>query len=355
MELSNLKYLENGWVLSGEIVSEQTIDVSTVHIKIYDALEHYEPDFDRIYTYNLDYQKPFIEVIGNTQDAYYRGSGNDHLAYYGFQYSIVDKKILFKIAARGLSSNNLSGYYDKVKETNSNKVGFNIAIMSVSFNDEKEETFKLFLSPKFKSSKPFRYYDQDTYDKQLNNSATITCSLCNGTGELYDDITCPACGGNAYVFDRIDFNYGSQTPINVLYVNNHNKDCSATYTRKWNAEHNKYEFVSETSEECWKTPKYGVIVSAYFPSYVCDKGLDGELLPTISSTLTNDLNNNNNLAYEQIAEVSATITAVKSTYNGSIEELYKVYLYKQDIEITNDTAQKIRNNVVRFGVKTNND
>lgn len=350
MELSNLKYLENGWVLSGEIVSEQTIEVSTVHIKIYDALEHYEPDFDRIYTYNLDYQKPFIEVIGNTRVAYY-GNGNDHLAHYGFQYSIVNKKILFKIAARGHSSKYPDGYYDKVKETNSNRVGFNIAIMSVSFNDENEQTFKLFISPKFKSSKPFRYYDQDTYDKQLNNSATITCPICNGTGKLYDDIDCLACGGNAYVFDRIDFNYGSQTPINGLHVNNHNKDCSATYTRKWNAEHNRYEFTSETNTDCWKTPKYGVIVSAYFPTYV--NGLVDELLPTISSTLTNDLNNNNKLNCEPIVEVSETITAIQSLYNGNITEPYTVYLYKQDIEITDDTEQKIRNNVVRFGVKTN--
>lgn len=351
ISISNLKYSNNGWVLSGEIISDETIEPNTVHIKIYDALEHYETDFNRQYTYNLDYQNPLIDITGI--DATYYDTSDDQLIRQGFQYLISNKTITFRITARGKSNNNTAGYYDYVDNINSERIGFNIAIMSVSLNNENEETFKLFLSPKLISSKPFRIYDQDYLEDKQLTSAAIPCPICNGSG--FDDFTCPACNDTYYMFDRVDFNYGSDNQINGLYVNNHIKDCSAKYTRKWNDEHKKYEFTYEPNTDCWKTPKYGVLVSAYIPKYICDdKGLDKKLLSSRSSTLTNDLNNNNILQVNELTSFNVSATILSSNNNsGNITEEYTVYLYQQNIEITGDTQQKIRNNVVRFGVKTN--
>lgn len=350
LNLVDLKYSNNGWVLSGKIESETTISPDKIKIKIFDALEHYSPDFNRTVTYNKDKSYPLINITGTNNE--FCTTGDTDLIRYGFIFQVTNNYISFKMSARGGSTLNPDGYYDETTHQNSGQVGFNIAIMSVSVNDEPEQTFNLFLAPKLISSKPFRIYDQDyLVDKQLPLSAEIPCTICNGDGHIADDMVCPACNGSHYLFDRVDFNYDSDNPIYGLYVNNHNKDCSATYKRTWDSTRNTYVFTSETSQDSWRTPKYGVLVSAYIPRYI--EGLDDSLLASISSNLTNDLNNNNKLDYELLTENPVSATMEYIVYNGAITADYSVYIYQQNIEITDDTKQKIRNNVVRFGIKTN--
>lgn len=350
LNLVDIKYSNNGWVLSGKIEAESTISPDTISIKIFDALEHYSQDFNRTSTYNNDKSNPLINITGTNND--YCTTGDTNLVRNGFIFQVSNNYILFKMSARGVSTLNPNGYYDETIHQHSGKVGFNIAIMSVSVNGEPEQTFNLFLAPKLISSKPFRIYDQDYLaDKQLPSSAEIPCTICNGAGYIAEDIVCPACNGSQYLFDRVDFNYDSDNPIYGLYVNNHNKDCSATYKRTWDSTRNTYVFTSETSQDSWRTPKYGILVSAYLPSYI--EGLDDNLLSSISSTLTNDLNNNNKLDYDLLTEYPVSATTAYIVSNGAITADYSVYIYQQNIEITDDTQQKIRNNVVRFGVKTN--
>ena len=295
----------------------------------------------------------------------YNNSDDYSLIQNGFQFWLEDNKLIFRMTARGQSSINPSGYYDELSQSYTYRVGFSMAIVALSLDSTHNISFNAYITPKFKISDFFRFGNQE--DLQIPsaiNGKFKTCPLCSGKGYLVyppesGGIECPACNCSDYWLDRYGYPYYEGYKQDMLYVNNHNCEYSASYNSYYNGEKN---VVSSVTASGTPTPLYGVIASAFIPSYL----IRGETIDVLNPTEYKE--RNFTLDYDKVKLVnddnsdyviftsglsSETFSAVPITYfeyrGESISGEVDVTLMQQKIEITDDTKPIIRKKRVAFG------
>ena len=226
----------------------------------------------------VDYTLPVYSDEYYSNISTYNNSDRKSLIENGFQFWVnEDKKTLeFRMTARGKSSLNPDGYYDKLYNKPSGRVGFNIAICTISLDDTHYTSFNVTLSPKMKTSNIFRLHNQDTTDIQIPTKPPKECPLCGGTGiilkTLEEEVKCPACNSETYNMDRYAYPYYDCACVqDMLYVNNNDSAYSASYSAYWDKRNQKYKLESEYTDlygSTGYTPEYAAITSAIIPSYL---------------------------------------------------------------------------------------
>lgn len=296
----------------------------------------------------------------------YNNSDDYSLIQNGFQFWIEDNKLIFRMTARGQSSINPSGYYDELSQSYTERVGFSMAMVALSLDSTHNISFNAYITPKFKISDFFRFGNKE--DLQIPSAIKgkfKTCPLCSGEGYLVyppesGGIECPACNCSDYWLDRYGYPYYEGYKQDMLYVNNHNCTYSASYNSYYNGEKN---VVSSFTSAGTHTPLYGVIASAFIPSYL----VTGTTIDVLNPSEP-ERERNFTLDYDKVKLVndddsdyviftsglsSETFSAVPITYfeykDACISGEVDVTLMHQKIEITDDTKPIIRKKRVAFG------
>lgn len=292
----------------------------------------------------------------------YNNSDDYSLIQNGFQFWLEDNKLIFRMTARGQSSINPSGYYDELSQSYTERVGFSMAMVALSLDSTHNISFNAYITPKFKISDFFRFGNkEDLQIPSAINDKFKTCPLCSGVGTLVDGlVNCPACNADNYWLDRYGYPYYEGYKQDMLYVNNHNCEYSASYSSYYNGEKN---VVSSVTASGTHTPLYGVIASAFIPSYL----VTGTTIDVLNPSEP-ERERNFTLDYDKVKLVndddsdyviftsglsSETFSAVPITYfeyrGESISDDVDVTLMQQEIEITDDTKPIIRKKRVAFG------
>jgi hypothetical protein len=265
------------------------------------------------------------------------------------------------MTARGRSSIIPRGYFDESSQSYTERVVCSMAMVALSLDSTHNISFNAYITPKFKISDFFRFgNNEDLQIPSAINGKFKTCPLCGGEGTLVDGlVNCPACNADNYWLDRYGYPYYEGYKQDMLYVNNHNCEYTASYSSYYNGEKN---VVSSVTSAGTHTPLYGVIASAFIPSYL----VTGETIDVLNPTEYKE--RNFTLDYDKVKLVndddsdyviftsglsSETFSAVRITYfeyrGESISDVVDVTLMQQEIEITDDTKPIIRKKRVAFG------
>lgn len=237
----------------------------------------------------------------------YNNSDMKSLIENGFQFWISEdkKELNFRLTMRGQSSINKLGYVDKLKtelfkygkytpsedEQNtedlndknvySRRVGFTLAICTISLDATHRICFNITLAPTFKSSDIFRIKNEADYISQIPKLPTKICPVCGDTHyqinySAYEDNNiilkheeeCTSCDAESgYYMDRYAYPYYEAKKFDdMIFLNNHSATYSSTYETYWKK--NKYVTSSTNDYDATRTNLYAAYTSAIIPDYL---------------------------------------------------------------------------------------
>jgi hypothetical protein len=215
---------------------------------------------------------------------------------------------------RGQSSINKLGYVDKLKtelykngrytpsedELNhedgnvySNRVGFALAICTISLDSTHRICFNITIAPTFKSSDIFRVKNEADSISRIPTLPTKFCPICGDTHyqinySAYEDnniilkheVECTSCDvTSGYYMDRYAYPYYNAKKFDdMIYLNNHSATYSSTYDTYWKK--NKYVTSSTNDYDATRTNLYAAYTSAIIPNYLVNGNTIDVLSPT---------------------------------------------------------------------------
>lgn len=252
-----------------------------------------------------------------TNVSIYNNSDMKSLIKNGFQFWISEnkKELHFRLTMRGVSNINPNGYEDKLKtelyhnglyvsatddivvddesETfYSGRVGFTLAICTISLDSTHRICFNITVAPTIKSSDIFRVKNEDDYISQIPKLPYKVCPACGDTHyqinySAYEDnniilkheVECSSCDVSGYYMDRYAYPYYNSTKVdNMIFLNNHSATYSSTYDTYW--DYNKYVTSSTKDYGATRTNLYAAYTSAIIPNYLVTGSTIDVLSPT---------------------------------------------------------------------------
>lgn len=259
----------------------------------------------------------------------YNNSDMKSLIENGFQFWISEdkKELNFRLTMRGKSSTNPNGYEDKLKtelykndlydKTDDDievkdgldenekgtlytgRVGFTLAICTISLDATHRICFNITIAPTFKSSDIFRVgigNEDDNKDNilQIPSKPYKVCPVCSGTHyqlnysayngstiSFVQESACDTCSHSNYNYymDRYAYPYYNAQKFNdMIYLNNHSATYSSTYDTYWKK--NKYVTSSTNDYDAARTNLYAAYTSAIIPNYLVNSSTIDVLSPT---------------------------------------------------------------------------
>lgn len=249
----------------------------------------------------------------------YNNSDMKSLIENGFQFWISEnkKELHFRLTMRGISNINPNGYEDKLKTElfhnglyvsatddivvddesttfYSGRVGFTLAICTISLDATHRICFNITVAPTIKSSDIFRVINEADYISQIPTLPTKVCPICGDTHyqinySAYNGSTisfvqeraCDTCSQSNYYMDRYAYPYYNAQKFNdMIYLNNHSATYSSTYDTHWKK--NKYVTSSTNDYDATRTNLYAAYTSAIIPNYL----VNGSTIDVLSQTTT---------------------------------------------------------------------
>lgn len=252
----------------------------------------------------------------------YNNSDMKSLIENGFQFWVSEdkKELNFRLTMRGQSSINKFGYVDKLKtelykngrytpsedELNhedgnvySNRVGFTLAICTISLDSTHRICFNITIAPTFKSSDIFRVKNEADYISQIPTLPTKVCPICGDTHYqinysayennniiLKHEVECTSCDvTNGYNMDRYAYPYYNAKKFDdMIYLNNHSATYSSTFDTYWDEQKYKYVTSSTKDYDATRTNLYAAYTSAIIPTYLVSGSTIDVLSPTTTYT-----------------------------------------------------------------------
>ena len=258
------------------------------------------------YTICDNIQKPILTEEFYSNISTYNNSDMKSLIENGFQFWISEnkKELHFRLTMRGISNINPKGYEDKLKTElfnnglyvsgtddivvddsisktfYSGRVGFTLAICSISLDATHRICFNITIAPTFKSSDIFRVDNDVDNILQIPTKPYKVCPICSGTQyqlnySAYNGSTisfvqeryCDTCSAGDYYMDRYAYPYYNAKKFdNMIFLNNHSATYSSTYDTYWKK--NKYETSSTKDYDATRTNLYAAYTSAIIPAYL---------------------------------------------------------------------------------------
>lgn len=250
----------------------------------------------------------------------YNNSDMKSLIENGFQFWVSEDKttLYFRLTMRGKSSINKFGYVDKLKtelykngrytpsedELNpedgnvySSRVGFTLAICTISLDSTHRICFNITIAPTFKSSDIFRVENDDDYISQIPNLPTKICPVCGDTHYqinysafennsiiLKHEVGCSSCDvTSGYFMDRYAYPYYNAKKFDdMIFLNNHSATYSSTFDTYWDEQKYKYVTSSTKDYDATRTNLYAAYTSAIIPDYL----VNGSTIDVLSQTTT---------------------------------------------------------------------
>ena len=250
----------------------------------------------------------------------YNNSDMKSLIENGFQFWVSEDKttLYFRLTMRGKSSINKLGYVDKLKtelfkqgrytpsedELNledgnvySSRVGFTLAICTISLDSTHRICFNITIAPTFKSSDIFRVENDDDYISQIPNLPTKICPVCGDTHYqinysafennsiiLKHEVGCSSCDvTSGYFMDRYAYPYYNAKKFDdMIFLNNHSATYSSTFDTYWDEQKYKYVTSSTKDYDATRTNLYAAYTSAIIPDYL----VNGSTIDVLSQTTT---------------------------------------------------------------------
>ena len=252
-----------------------------------------------------------------TNVSIYNNSDMKSLIKNGFQFWISEnkKELHFRLTMRGISNINPNGYEDKLKTElyhnglyvsatddivvddesttfYSGRVGFTLAICTISLDATHRICFNITVAPTIKSSDIFRVINEDDSISQIPTLPHKVCPACGGTHyqinySAYKDnniilkhkVECSSCDVSGYYMDRYAYPYYNSTKVdNMIFLNNHSATYSSTYDTYW--DYNKYVTSSTNDYDATITNLYAAYTSAIIPNYL----VTGSTIDVLSHT-----------------------------------------------------------------------
>lgn len=236
----------------------------------------------------------------------YNNSDMKSLIENGFQFWVSEdkKELNFRLTMRGQSSINKLGYVDKLKtelykngrytpsedELNpedgnvySGRVGFTLAICTISLDSTHRICFNITIAPTFKSSDIFRVENKADYISQIPTLPTKVCPICGDTHYqinysayennsiiLKHEEECSSCDvTSGYNMDRYAYPYYNAKKFDdMIYLNNHSATYSSTFDTYWDEQKYKYVTSSTKDYDATRTNLYAAYTSAIIPTYL---------------------------------------------------------------------------------------
>lgn len=252
----------------------------------------------------------------------YNNSDMKSLIENGFQFWVSEdkKELNFRLTMRGQSSINKFGYVDKLKtelykngrytpsedELNhedgnvySNRVGFTLAICTISLDSTHRICFNITIAPTFKSSDIFRVKNEADYISQIPTLPTKVCPICGDTHYqinysayennniiLKHEEECTSCDvTSGYNMDRYAYPYYNAKKFDdMIYLNNHSATYSSTFDTYWDEQNYKYITSSTNDYDATRTNLYAAYTSAIIPTYLVSGSTIDVLSPTPTYT-----------------------------------------------------------------------
>lgn len=252
----------------------------------------------------------------------YNNSDMKSLIENGFQFWVSEdkKELNFRLTMRGQSSINKLGYVDKLKtelykngrytpsedELNpedgnvySRRVGFTLAICTISLDSTHRICFNITIAPTFKSSDIFRVENKADYISQIPTLPTKVCPICGDTHYqinysayennsiiLKHEEECSSCDvTSGYNMDRYAYPYYNAKKFDdMIYLNNHSATYSSTFDTYWDEQNYKYVTSSTKDYDATRTNLYAAYTSAIIPTYLVSGSTIDVLSPTPTYT-----------------------------------------------------------------------
>ena len=266
-----------------------------------------------------DVPKPILTEEFYSNVTTYNNSDMKSLIENGFQFWISEdkKELYFRLTMRGQSSINKLGYVDKLKtelfkqgrytpsrdEQNtedlndnnvySRRVGFTLAICTISLDSTHRICFNITIAPTFKTSDIFRVDNDDDSISQIPKLPIKVCPICGDTHyqisySAFEDNSivfkhakdCDCCvGTSGYYMDRYAYPYYNAKKFDdMIFLNNHSATYSSTYDTYWKK--NKYVTSSTNDYDATRTNLYAAYTSAIIPNYLVNSSTIDVLSPT---------------------------------------------------------------------------
>lgn len=263
--------------------------------------------------------KPILTEEFYSNVSTYNNSDMKSLIDNGFQFWISEdkKELNFRLTMRGKSSTNPNGYEDKLKTElyknelyeptaddivvdddegtqtlYSGRVGFTLAICTISLDATHRICFNITIAPTFKSSDIFRVDNDVDNISQIPTKPYKVCPICSGTHyqlnySAYNGSTisfvqerdCDTCRQSNYYMDRYAYPYYNAKKFdNMIFLNNHSATYSSTYDTYWKK--NKYVTSSTKDYDATRTNLYAAYTSAIIPNYLVNSSTIDVLSPT---------------------------------------------------------------------------
>ena len=274
------------------------------------------------YTICGDEKKRILTEEFYTNVSIYNNSDMKSLIENGFQFWISEnkKELHFRLTMRGISNINPNGYEDKLKTElyhnglyisatddivvddesttfYSGRVGFTLAICTISLDSTHRICFNITVAPTIKSSDIFRVDNLPDTISQIPTLPYKVCPVCDDTHyqisySSFEDNTikpkqileCDACNDSGYFMDRYAYPYYNSTKVdNMIFLNNHSATYSSTYDTYW--DNNKYVTSSTNDYDATRTNLYAAYTSAIIPNYL----VTGSTIDVLSPTQENPI------------------------------------------------------------------
>ena len=257
-----------------------------------------------------------------TNVSIYNNSDMKSLIENGFQFWISEnkKELHFRLTMRGISNINPNGYEDKLKTElyhnglyvsatddivvddesttfYSGRVGFTLAICTISLDATHRICFNITVAPTIKSSDIFRVDNKEDNILQIPTKPYKVCPICSGTHyqlnysayngntiSFVQERACDTCRQSNYYMDRYAYPYyNAQKFDDMIYLNNHSATYSSTYETNWKK--NKYVTSSTNDYDATRTNLYAAYTSAIIPNYL----VTGSTIDVLSPTQENPI------------------------------------------------------------------
>ena len=253
----------------------------------------------------------------------YNNSDMKSLIENGFQFWVSEDKttLYFRLTIRGKSSINKFGYVDKLKtelfkqgkykpsedEINltaindknvySSRVGFTLAICTISLDSTHRICFNISIAPTFKSSDIFRVENEVDSISGIPTLPTKVCPICGDTHYqinysafennsiiLKHEVECSSCDvTSGYFMDRYAYPYYNAKKFDdMIFLNNHSATYSSTFDTYWDKQKYKYVTSSTNEYDATRTNLYAAYTSAIIPAYL----VSGSTIDVLSQTTT---------------------------------------------------------------------
>lgn len=311
------------------------------------------------YTVCGEEHKPILTEEFYSNVSTYNNSDMKSLIENGFQFWISEdkKELNFRLTMRGKSSTNPNGYEDKLKtELYKNelyeptdddievkdgldenekgtlytgRVGFTLAICTISLDATHRICFNITIAPTFKSSDIFRVENDVDSISQIPNLPTKVCPICGDTHYqinysafennsiiLKHEVECTSCDETSgYYMDRYAYPYYNAKKFDdMIFLNNHSATYSSTFDTYWDKQKYKYVTSSTKDYDATRTNLYAAYTSALIPKYLVSSSTVDVLSPTQANPQYSTKVRNFEFCYDEGVVSSYLLDTDKSRY-----------------------------------------